>query len=371
MSYNAFNRLSSKVIRVWRNRFDLLMVLLLLMALVSTGVTGLLADYLGIPRSLFHRFSAYSLVTLASWHVIVNLGRLWARLRKAVRARSRPMAPVAQPEPQPSALSRRGFFVSAGTGLAGFALGRWLPLGPGADDPDLGQVYHQRSKPGFESVMRTPFQWGVQPPLYKPYPAAGRVSLPGPVTSGGMPLADAIQQRRSIREYSEKPLTMDQLSFLLHAAYGITEPSYPFRATPSAGGLYPLEVYPVALRVVGLANGAYHYRPLEHALDTIKEEDLRTPMLTATGGQDMVLEAAVMVVISAIFQRTRWRYHERSYRYVMLEAGHMAQNLYLAATALGLGACAIGAFFDDEVNRIIEVDGQEEATLYLVSIGTL
>lgn len=315
---------------------------------------------------------------LASWHIILNRRQLWSHLKTAVGAWRRPVSAPAGTEATTSeqikapALSRRTFLTSGAAGIAGFFLGRWLPLGrlpSDLDETDLGLRYHQWSKPGVVGILRMPFEWGVRPALYKEYPSTQRISLSSDFKYRGLFVEEAIQQRRSIRDYSGEPLTTDQLLLLLHSAYGITEPSYPLRASPSAGALYPLEVYPVVNRVEGLASGVYHYRPRDHSLDVLKEGDFRTFLLTATVGQDMVLRAGTVLVITAIFQRTRWRYQERTYRYVLLEAGHLAQNLYLAATSLGLGACAIGAFFDDQMNELVGVDGKEEAAVYLVSIG--
>lgn len=277
-------------------------------------------------------------------------------------------------QPKPGVLSRRGFLISGAAAAAGFFLGRWLPLGKlpsELEGSDLGLVYHQWSKPSLWGIMRRPFGWGKQPPPYKDYPSVQRTALPRDFHYRGLFVEEAIQRRRSIRDYSGKPLTMEQLSLLLHSAYGITEPSYPLRASPSAGALYPLEIYPVVNRVAGLASGVYHYRPKDHALDLVKEGDFRSSLLTYTGGQDMVLQASVVLVITAIFQRTCWKYQDRAYRYVLLDAGHLGENLYLAATSLGLGPCGIGAFLDDEVNRLVSTDGREEAAVYLVSIGSL
>jgi SagB-type dehydrogenase family enzyme len=364
---------------MWSRRFDLVITLLLLLVLAATGVTGLLADYLGIPRSLFHRYSAYILVILASWHIVLNRRQLCSLFRKATGMCPKPVSlqkyteAGASEQTRVPLLSRRIFLVSGAAGIAAFFLGRWLPLGrlpADLDETDLGLLYHQWSKPGLGGILRKPFQWGLQPPLYKEYSSAQRIPMSRSFRYRGMFVEEAIEQRRSIRDYSGEPLTMDQLSLLLHSASGITEPSYPLRAGPSAGALYPLEVYPVVNRVDGLARGVYHYCPADHSLDLVKEGDFRTFLLTSTMGQNMVLRAGVVFVITAIFQRTRWKYQERTYRYVLLEAGHLGQNLYLAATSLGLGACAIGAFFDDQVNELVDVDGNKEAAIYLISIGS-
>lgn len=115
--------------------------------------------------------------------------------------------------------------------------------------------------------------------------------------------------------------------------------------------------------------GIYHYAIQNHRLDRLQEGDFRGAIASAGLGQDFLAQANVCFVISAIFQRTRWKYHERTYRYVLMEVGHLGQNLYLAATSLGLGACAIGAFLDSSLNALLELDGQQETALYIVTIA--
>ena len=364
---------------MWGRRLDLEITLMLLLVLAATALSGLFVDYLGVQRSLYHRLSAYLLTALASWHIFLRRRQLWSRCKTALRTRRGAVAPPAHAESRPRrqpkrlALSRRGFLLSGAAAIAGFALGQWrLPgqLPPGLEGADFGLVYHQWSKPSLWGLVRRPFQWGGQPPLYKVYSFAKRTALPGAVDHRGLSVEEAIQRRRSIRDYSGKPLTMEQLSLLLSSAYGITEPSGPLRASPSAGTLYLVEIYPVVSRVDGLPSGVYHYRPKDHSLDMIKEGGFSFSLLNYTGGQDMVLQAGVVLVLAGIFQRTRWKYHDRAYRYVLLDVGHLGENLYLAATSLGLGPCGIGAFLDDEVNQLVGIDGKEEAAVYLLSIGS-
>ena len=111
--------------------------------------------------------------------------------------------------------------------------------------------------------------------------------------------------------------------------------------------------------------------PREHVLELLQRGDFRAAVMQAGLWQDFLGQANVCFVLSAIFQRTRWRYRERTYRYVLLEAGHVGQNLYLAATSMGLGACAVGAFLDDQLNELLELDGEQEAALYVISVGTV
>lgn len=183
-------------------------------------------------------------------------------------------------------------------------------------------------------------------------------------------LEEAIEARRSRREYVPGVLSLKELARLLHAAQGITDPRG-FRAAPSAGALYPVEVYVVVHDVAGLEPGLYHYAVADHALEQLCVADLRSAMVVAGIGQEMLGEAQVCFVLTAILQRTRWRYRERAYRYVLLEAGHIGQNIYLAATSMGLGACAVGAFLDDRVNDLLGVDGREETAVYLLTVGKL
>ena len=113
------------------------------------------------------------------------------------------------------------------------------------------------------------------------------------------------------------------------------------------------------------------YFVANHALEQLQSGDLRVAMVTAGIGQEMLGRAQVCFILSAIFQRTRWKYRERTYRYVLLETGHIGQNLYLAATSMGLGACAVGAFLDDNLNELLGIDGEEEAALYIITVGKM
>jgi len=142
-----------------------------------------------------------------------------------------------------------------------------------------------------------------------------------------------------------------------------------FRAAPSAGGLYPIETYILARAVEGLDRGIYHFRPHVFDLEFIKAGSYATVLAEAALGQEMIREAQATFIWTAIVARSAWKYRQRAYRYIYMEAGHIAQNLYLAGTAAGLGVWAVGAFFDDRVNGLIEVDGVEEATVYLAAVG--
>ena len=271
---------------------------------------------------------------------------------------------------------RRESLVSGLAAAGGFVLGRLIPGRRLAELPlseegaaDVGELYHQWSKPGYSQVLGAVLDWGGQPERYKTYADAEKIALPDPHGYHGLSLEETVEMRRSVRDYSAEPLSSEELSRLLHAAQGITEGRRGFRAAPSAGALYPIELYAVVHNVAGLEPGVYHYAVQEHGLELLQRGDFRAAVMQAGLWQDFLGQASVCFVLSAIFQRTRWKYRERTYRYVMLEAGHVGQNLYLAATSMGLGACAVGAFLDDDLNELLGLDGVEEASLYVISVG--
>ena len=163
------------------------------------------------------------------------------------------------------------------------------------------------------------------------------------------------------------------LSLFLHAAQGVTGKTYEqlLRTVPSAGALYPFEIYVIANNVQDVDKGIYHYDVPDHALELIKYGDFRKKITNAGLKQEMLGDAGVTFVLAAVFDRTRHKYGERGYRYVYIEAGHISQNIYLQAVSLGLGSVAVGAFIDKEVNELIGIDGQKEAAIYLHAVGAL
>jgi SagB-type dehydrogenase family enzyme len=198
-----------------------------------------------------------------------------------------------------------------------------------------------------------------------------KIELPREVEFGGLSLDQAIESRRSERDFKDMPLSLLELSRLLHYGYGITEKREQLRAAPSAGALYPIEIYPVANNVQGLARGIYRYLVADHSLALVREGDFRHQMMRHALGEEMMERASVVLVLSAVFERSAWRYRERAYRYILFEAGHISQNIYLVATALGLGTCAVGAFDDQGYNSIMGVDGKKESVIYLMPVGKI
>lgn len=210
----------------------------------------------------------------------------------------------------------------------------------------------------------------AMPPPFKEY-RGPKVQLPKSSFKGIL-LEDALLKRRSIREYTETPVALTELSQLLFSAQGVTGNIYGtlLRTAPSAGGLYPIEVYIVANNVEGLKRGIYHYSVRDHSVVLIREGDFRKDIMHAALKQEVMRDAAAVFVLSAVFDRVRSKYGERGYRYSYMEAGHVSQNIYLQATSLGLGSVVVGAFIDGDVNELIGVDGRKEAAISLHAVGS-
>jgi SagB-type dehydrogenase family enzyme len=206
-------------------------------------------------------------------------------------------------------------------------------------------------------------------------PAFGEVKLPSPETTGTMSVEEAIAQRRSVRNYTDEPLSLQDLSQLLWAAQGITDPVQKLRAAPSAGATYPLEVHVVVGTdgVTGLTEGVYRYDPFEHKLENILKGDIRSDLASSALGQIWIREAPVDIVIATDYASTAQRYEshwgiQRVHRFVHMEAGHVGQNLYLQAEARGLGMVVVGAFYDDQVQTLLGLPANK-TPLYIIPIG--
>ena len=195
----------------------------------------------------------------------------------------------------------------------------------------------------------------------------GRIPLPAPKMTGTVSVEEAVSGRRSVREYATSPLDISEISQLLWAAQGLTDPSG-LRAAPSAGALYPLEVYVACGNVTGLSGGVYHYLPKSHALERVIERDVREDLYKSALRQPSVRDAAAVIIIAADYNRTTRKYGERGIRYVHMEAGHVSENIYLQAYALGIGTVAIGAFDDSGVQSVLGLP-QDQTPLYLMPIG--
>lgn len=235
----------------------------------------------------------------------------------------------------------------------------------------IGDNFQKETKYHKDKMSGKSLDWASQPKLYKNYPDCQTIKLPDIIPLSDMTLHEVLKNRKSIRDYQNKPLTKEILSYLLWASTGISrkEGGYEFRTAPSAGALYPIETYLVVNNVKEISPGVYHYNIQNHYLELLKEGGYAVETANAALGQRMCVEASVVFIWTAIFQRMKWKYDQRAYRYVYLDAGHIAENLALSATSLGLDSCQIGALYDDKVNQVIDVDGAEESVIYMSVVG--
>ncbi len=188
-----------------------------------------------------------------------------------------------------------------------------------------------------------------------------KLKLPPPKLKGEMSLEEAIFRRKSCRKFMKKKLSLEQISQIMWAGQGITRENF-YRTVPSAGALYPIELYAV------MEEGVFHYIPMEHSLELIKKGDVRYELMKAALYQEYIYEAPLNVIIAAVFERTTRKYGQRGIRYVLFEAGHVSQNIYLQCTSLNLGTVAIGAFYDEDVKNILSMPKNHEP-LYIMPIG--
>jgi SagB-type dehydrogenase family enzyme len=198
---------------------------------------------------------------------------------------------------------------------------------------------------------------------------SGTIRLPEPVQDGKTSIEKAIRNRRSVRSFRDSPLTLAQVSQLLWAAQGITS-QQGLRAAPSAGALYPLEIYLVAGNVDALPDGVYHYRPMNHEVVRVMAGDRRSELCAAALGQPSVRNAAAVIVIAAVYERTTVKYGARGIQYVHMETGHAAQNVSLQAVPLNLGTVIVGAFQDAEVRKVLKMPAGDQP-LYIMPVGRI
>lgn len=230
-----------------------------------------------------------------------------------------------------------------------------------------GTAYGRKGFPQKDARWRQ----GVRP--YKSYAEQGApvVALKRPQRLPAADLWETLRARRSQRDFAPEALSEEHLFLLLWAAQGITQPGpWPFRTAPSAGALYPVETYVCASRVAGMEAGVYHWElPEERLARVTAMPNVAEAATQACLNQTMVGQAAATFIWSAVWGRGAQKYGDRALRYAYLDAGQIAENLHLAATALGLGTCMIGAFLDDEMNALVGADGEEEAVIYAACVG--
>jgi SagB-type dehydrogenase family enzyme len=239
----------------------------------------------------------------------------------------------------------------------------------------IGQEFMEKSKPQY--LMESLQKLGVeQPPLENSYDSSvSLIPLPAEDTIPAYPidLRKAIEQRRTLRRYEKESLTIDELTFLLWTTQGVksvTKRPVTFRTVPSAGARHAFETHVLVNSVKGLESGLYRYIALEHALLPLDADaDIAQQISDACQYQKQITESAVTFIWVAEMTRMYWRYGERGYRYIHLDAGHVCQNLYLSAEAINCGVCAIAAFDDDQLNGVLKLDGNEQFVVYLGTVG--
>ena len=382
--------------------------MLLLVAAVVVVLTGLLVDQLDLNEFTPHRWAGYVVAVLIAVHVGLHW-RWFLPSRRTDRQRRRPgtsepidSAPQSrEPEdpplladPEASAAAgtagggggggtawadgeershptRRAAITAVGAGVAGVVVG-WSARSQVSPDPypggDVGLFYHRQSSLGLRGLVSDLVDWGRRPAPYLRVGDAEVVTLPAVGVPPAMSVVQALEQRRSLREYADRAMTAEELAWVIHGATGITS-AQGYRTAPSAGALYPLETYVAVSRVEGIDQGLYHVDVRAQALEPVRSGSVAGDLMVAGLGQDFLRTAPAVLIITGVFQRSRWKYRERHYRYVCWEGGHLAQNVYLAAEAAGLGACMVGAFLDGMVNDLVRVDGRREAALGLIALG--
>jgi len=241
--------------------------------------------------------------------------------------------------------------------------------------PGTGQEFMEKTK--YPYITKSDQQKGLpQPPLELPHdPERPVIDLPKPSTLA-VPATDlraAIEQRRSIRSYRHEPLVLEELSFLLWCTQGVQHvqgQAATFRTVPSAGARHAFETYLLINDVEGLEPGLYRYLALSHQLQQIESDPTIAHRVTAACfDQQFILRSGAVFLWTAVPYRMTWRYGERGYRDLHLDCGHVCQNLYLAAEAVDCGVCAIAAFDDDAMNRLLGIDGMNQFLIYLATVG--
>lgn len=261
-----------------------------------------------------------------------------------------------------------------------------------ADMFSISRLYHENSKiqnykiPAEDTVLGlTREQYKIIVGAFKVYrDAKEKVILSKDFNDSGLTLEKAILRRRTIRDFSEEPLSLIEVSKLLHFSYGITSSKViedsggvvlPLRAAPSAGALYPLEIYLIVSNIENLERGIYHYNVRDHLLELVNDKYSPEDLYKYTFGSgisanaEIIRKSSLVFVISAIFDRNQWKYQERGYRFILFDAGHIMQNLYLIAIGMNIGVTAIGGFVDDGINGLLGIDGVYESAIYLAAVG--
>jgi SagB-type dehydrogenase family enzyme len=248
-----------------------------------------------------------------------------------------------------------------------------------ADVPDLvWELFHENSKAGRYDTFPSPdfvarrMERMLESLAFDHYP---QIDLPLSRATLDVSLAEAITSRVTARGLAPCSLSIEQLATLLYYAYGITRDNRdtsfprPFRTVPSGGALYPLELFFHSTHVESLEAGLYHYNPAKNCLRFLRYGDESRRLSEALVQRNLALDTSLIIFITAVFERSVFKYGDRGYRFALLEAGHVAQNLSLAATGLGLGCVSIGGYADRQIDDLLGLDGVFHSTIYLIGIG--
>ncbi|MBU0998366.1 SagB/ThcOx family dehydrogenase [Patescibacteria group bacterium] len=241
----------------------------------------------------------------------------------------------------------------------------------------ISKTFYQKTKikkfPKGETLIKDwPNSWKK---IYtKDYPRLESIQLPKNIPPLNTSISTILLKRKSERIFFRKKVSLSKLSTLLFYSAGIIPGSKTWNVTrrfyPSAGARYPLEVYLSTNNIVGLENGLYHYNIRCHSLDVLLQERHLNKKISELTNQDWVSKSNIIILITSAFQRTQTKYDDRGLRHILLESGHLAQNVYLVGNTLDLKVCAIGGFIDDKINNLIDIDNEEEGIIYVLAVGT-
>ena len=239
-------------------------------------------------------------------------------------------------------------------------------------DNKFGLDFMERTK--YANLSESDSDKGVTAPeLDTPVSGAKLIDLPAPedIDIPSPPFRELMENRRSTRAYSDQPLSLEQLSWLLWSAQGVQKqlPTNTLRTVPSAGGRHPLDTFLAIGNASGLEPGLYRYMALTHQLALVRADKDVIENLTAACVRKWIANAPLVFLWAAVPYRATWKYSERGWRYIFLDAGHACQNLYLACEAIGAGCCGVEAFDDDAMNKFLGLDGEKQFAVYMAPAG--
>jgi SagB-type dehydrogenase family enzyme len=242
------------------------------------------------------------------------------------------------------------------------------------DDFHIVQFFHENSKRNIYYRYSDP-DFNSKPLSFKEYNECSRITLPKDDLKRSIPVEDAIVNRRSCRKFDDKPLSLNIISKILKFGYGVVDVidfdgAETFaRASPSAGALYPYEIYLAVFNIDKLEKGIYHYCPFDHSLELLKTGDFIKDIALAFMSQYFICNSSVCIILSGVIERTLWKYGARGYRFMLLEAGHVVQNMCLISESENLGTLPLGGFYDNVIANLLEIDSVHEPVIYGLVIG--